>query len=187
MSRPWCPPVLTLPTLALLVAAAGTVSACSVLEPSLGPPIEDAGDLDAGVVADDDGGAPSTDGGDVDVAPRPVSFHDDIRPLMERSDSDPTGHGCKKCHYATEPSHIGTDLAGLDLSTLGALRKGGHTSAATIVVPGNPAASAIVQKLHGTYATGVRMPFSGPPYWSAAQIALVERWIAEGAKGGDAE
>ena len=73
------------------------------------------------------------------------------------------------------------------MSTLGGLRKGGSTTRSTIVVPGNPAASGIVQKLHGTYATGVRMPFSGPPYWSDAQIALVERWIAEGAKGGDSE
>jgi len=177
---------LTAPAFALFFASA---PACSVLEPSLGAPLEDGGDVDA---AADDGAAAIADAdldadADVDATPKPVSFHDDIRPLMERSDVDPTGHGCKKCHYATQPSHIGTELSGLDMSTLGTLRKGGNTTRAAIVVPGDPAASAIVQKLHGTYASGVRMPFSGPPYWSDAQIALMERWIAEGAKGGDSE
>jgi hypothetical protein len=162
------------------------VFGCQALEPSLGPPRDDAGD--GTLAADDAGGAVADAESDVDAGPLPpVSFKNDIRPLMERSDTDPTGHGCKKCHYSTEPSHIGTELAGLDLSTLGSLRHGGLNTGSSIVVAGDPAKSAIVQKLRGTFATGVRMPFSGPAYWSEAQIALVERWIAEGAKGADSE
>ncbi len=172
-------------------AALGTLllalAACSVLEPSLGPPVgSDAGDIDATIEGDADGLIDAGDA-DVDAAPRPVSFRDDIRPLMNRSDTDPTGHGCKACHYSTEPSHIGTNLTNLDMSTLGSLRKGGNTTASSIVIAGDPAHSAIVQKLHGTYPTGVRMPFNGPAYWSDGQIALMERWIAEGAKGADSE
>lgn len=122
----------------------------------------------------------------VDAGP-PVSFARDIRPLMNRANDDPQAHGCKFCHYSTEPQHIGLDLVGLDMSTLGNLRKGGKNTGANIVVPGNPDGSAIIQKLRGTFPRGLRMPYSGPPYWSDAEIALMARWIAQGAKGADAE
>jgi hypothetical protein len=49
------------------------------------------------------------------------------------------------------------------------------------VNPGNPDASYIVQKIQGNAAVGVRMPASGPPYLSQAQIDLVRGWIAAGA------
>ncbi len=117
----------------------------------------------------------------------PVNFGRDIRPLMNRANDDPMAHGCKFCHYSTEPQHIGLDIAKLDMSTLGNLRKGGKNTGANIVVPGNPDGSAIIQKLRGTFSRGVRMPYSGPPYWSDAEIALVARWISEGAKGDDSE
>jgi hypothetical protein len=117
-----------------------------------------------------------------------VSFANDIRPLMNREPHDPAGHGCYACHYSTEPMHPGIDLGGLDLATLGALRRGGVTSGASIAIAGKPCESAIVQKLQGDYAaTPVRMPKDGPPYWSDAEIQLVIDWIAEGAKGADTE
>ena len=55
------------------------------------------------------------------------------------------------------------------------------------MIPGDPEGSAIVQKLRGTYAKGVRMPKSGPPYWSDEDIGKVKTWIAEGARGDDSE
>lgn len=116
-----------------------------------------------------------------------VSFARDIRPLIKRSASDPDAKGCYPCHDGNAPKHVGLDLGGLDLSTLGKLREGGGTSGSKIVVPGDPAASALVQKLRGTYAYGTRMPKSGPPFWTEEEIALVERWIREGAQGGDDE
>lgn len=48
------------------------------------------------------------------------------------------------------------------------------------VSPGNPDASYLVQKIEGTAAVGGRMPLGGPPL-SAANIALVREWIADGA------
>ncbi len=116
-----------------------------------------------------------------------VSFARDIRPILERLPTDPAGPGCKKCHYSSEASHIGLDLGGLDLSSLGTLRQGGGTSGSKIVIPGNPAESAIIQKLRGTYAFGTRMPKSGPPFLSEAEIELISTWIAQGAKGADSE
>lgn len=116
-----------------------------------------------------------------------VSFARDIRPILDRLPTDPAGPGCKKCHYSTEASHIGLDLGGLDLSTLGKLRQGGGTSGAKVVIPGNPNDSALVQKLRGTYPFGTRMPKSGPPFLGEAEIELISTWIAQGAKGADDE
>ena len=136
------------------------------------------GGADGGAFEDDDGG----DGGEGGV--RPVSFARDIRPLMSRGDSAP--YGCKRCHYRGGGDSQGIDLGGLDLTTLGDLRKGGVSSKRGIVIAGNPDGSAIVQKLEGRYARGARMPKDRAP-WSAAEIGLVRRWIAEGAKGADDE
>lgn len=131
-----------------------------------------------------DGGAPDVGG---DAPPSGVSFARDIRPLIKRLSSDPTGKGCVPCHDGRAPKHVGVDLGGFDLSTLGKLREGGGTSGTRIVVPGNPASSALVQKLRGVYPFGTRMPKNGPPFWTEEQIALVEQWIREGALGGDDE
>jgi hypothetical protein len=116
-----------------------------------------------------------------------VSFADEIRPLMNRTATDPTGHGCIACHYSTQPVHRCTDMTGLDLATLGALRQGGTITGTNIVIPGQPCESALVQKLQGDYFEGLPMPKDGPPYWSPDEIQLVIDWIAEGANGGDAE
>lgn len=116
-----------------------------------------------------------------------VSFANQIRPLMNRSSTDPTGHGCITCHYSTQPTHPCTDVTGLDLSTLGALRQGGTITGTSIVIPGKPCESALVQKLQGDYFEGLQMPKDGPPYWSQDEIQLVIDWIAEGANGEDSE
>jgi hypothetical protein len=119
-----------------------------------------------------------------------VSFANDIRPLIKRSATSPDpldAKGCYPCHDGRAPVHVGVDLGGLDLSTLGKLREGGGTSRSQIVIPGDPENSAIIQKLRGTYPYGTRMPKNGPPFWSEAEIALVEQWIAEGAVGEDNE
>ena len=113
-----------------------------------------------------------------------VSFARDIRPLLARADGPPAG--CRRCHYKDEPSPQGFQLGGLDLTTLGALRRGGNSGAARIVVPGDPERSLLVQKLQGTAERGARMPKDLRPF-SADEIGLVKRWIAQGAKGSDDE
>ena len=143
-------------------------SSCSPFEPETG------GVVLACVDADSD---PAT----------PVNFHRDIRPMMDRLKDDPAGPGCRACHYASEASHAGIDLGGLNLETLGALRKGGITSGPNILVPSKPCSSVIVQKLRGTYPFGPQMPKESPREWNATEIQLVVDWIAEGALGGDAE
>ena len=51
------------------------------------------------------------------------------------------------------------------------------------VVPGDPDASYLVQKLEGAPGiSGTRMPRSGPPYLSAGQMLVIRRWIELGAR-----
>ena len=58
------------------------------------------------------------------------------------------------------------------LQRLGALR----------VIPGNPEASDLIQKLEGAAGiAGRRMPFNGPPYLTDGQILVIKRWIEIGA------
>jgi hypothetical protein len=144
------------------------VGGCEQLDPKVGP---------ASVACTD---------ADSDPA-HTVSFANQIRPLMDRTATDPNGHGCITCHYSTQSTHLCTDITGLDVASLGALRQGGITTGANIVIPGKPCESALVQKLQGDYFVGLQMPKDGPPYWSPDEIQLVIDWIAEGANGGDTE
>jgi hypothetical protein len=141
-----------------LLVVLAAVSACDLLTPEVGDPSPPLDTLDTGP---------------------PVLFGRDIRPLIEKS--------CKQCHYAAEPSHVGLDGSGLDLTTLGSLRHGGNNTRQNIIIPYNPEGSALVLKLYGTFAVGVRMPKTGPPYWSDEDIDLVATWIEQGAKGDDSE
>lgn len=140
------------------------MAACSAIEPEVGAR------LVACVDADSD---PNTT----------VSFKDKIRPLMDGVIPGPAP--CANCHYHSRGLMGGLQTTGLDLETLGLLRKGGFRTAGNIVVPGRPCESAIVQKLNGTFA-GARMPKDGP-YWTPEQVQLVIDWIAEGAQGADNE
>jgi hypothetical protein len=157
------------------VALFGPLAACSAFSPEVGAECS----TDPAACAADDGGA--TD------APATVSFENDLRPIMNRHASDPSGPGCADCHYDTAASPIGIEVGGLDMTTLGQMRKGGKTSGTSIIIPGNPSGSAVIQKLQGTYPYGKRMPYSGPPYLTDAEIQLFIDWIAQGAVGADDE
>lgn len=91
-----------------------------------------------------------------------VVTYQDLAPiLVER---------CVLCHSGESAS------AGLRLDNVESLLGGGANGA--IVVAGDPGASELVRRLRGTSVP--RMPMTGPPFLSDAEIALFERWIAEG-------
>ncbi len=48
------------------------------------------------------------------------------------------------------------------------------------VVPGNPDASFLIQKLDGTQTLGDRMP-DGGPYLTTATVNVIRQWIQDGA------
>ena len=98
-------------------------------------------------------------------APAPVSFHEDIEPLLKAN--------CASCHSADKHT------SGFVVETTGGLFAGGKKYGAGVIVPGRPQESKIVAYLRGA---GVpRMPMGGAAI-SEAQIVKVERWIAQGAK-----
>ena len=94
----------------------------------------------------------------------PVSFSKDIRPIFANP-----GIGCLGCHGGTNNLFVGTQP---DL-----LRGGQHGAA---IVPGNSAASILVQKISPNPPFGARMPFGGTPLPDST-IQLIKDWIDQGA------
>jgi len=80
---------------------------------------------------------------------------------------------CCRCHGASQQK------AGLRLDTAALALKGGDTGPA--FKPGNSVQSLLVQALKGTHPDISRMPYKKPRL-PDGQIALIERWINEGAK-----
>jgi len=105
-------------------------------------------------------------------------------PAKKRRPGDPVTYAdvapilvgrCAKCH--TENGLRGPAPEGYLLNSYRA------TVSATDrvrVVPGNPEASELMRRIRGQARP--RMPFDGPPYLSETEIALVEKWIAGGAR-----
>jgi hypothetical protein len=138
-------------------ALAGALAGCG-LAPDVGPQLTG--------TCDDADGNPAAQ----------VSFSQQIRPLIVR------GMGGCSCHLPTSSgAGQGTQITGLDLSSLANLRAGGHNSGAQVVVPLQPCASILYQKVDDAPPFGSRMPLNGPPYWTEEEIDLVHDWIAEGA------
>ena len=137
------------------------LSGCVVetLEPDLGP-------LRAGLCKPEDS----------DPA-RDVSYAQDIAKLFER----PFGKAGCSCHQPSSPRTSGIDVSGLNLGSYAALMRGGNDSHDTIVIPGDPCTSLLVQKTSNAPPTGARMPSDGPPYLSPSEHQLLSDWIVEGA------
>ena len=93
---------------------------------------------------------------------QPVSFHKEIVPLLKRS--------CTGCH------HPGKLKGQLDLTTYAALKKGGKQGES--FKANDPKNSLLVEEISGEEPS---MPAEGDPL-SKQEIALIARWIAQGAK-----
>jgi hypothetical protein len=98
-----------------------------------------------------------------------VSFSADIEPLLAR-----TPGSCTGCHGANA-------TGGFTVLTYEGIRRGGQVSGTEIVVPGSPCDSVLLQKLGPAPPYGARMPYSGPPFYTADDLGLLRDWIAEGA------
>lgn len=104
-----------------------------------------------------------------------VRFQADIRDaIFLRADL------CVRCHTATGATPIGLAVSGLELSSYARLRAGGAVGGMNTVVPGNPCASVLVQKLGPAPPFGGRMPLDGP-YLEPAELQTIVDWIAAGA------
>ena len=99
-----------------------------------------------------------------DAATGPVSFYGDIRPLLQAH--------CQGCH---QPAKASGDY---EMTHFSKLLAGGESESAAIV-PGKPDESSLLELI--TPQDGeAAMPQDRPPL-SSDQIALIRRWITEGA------
>lgn len=89
-----------------------------------------------------------------------VYFSNDIFPLISSTCA------MSGCHSATRPAD------GVDLST--------YASIVRFVTPGNPTGSKIYREIVKTGSE--RMPPPPMPAWTPAQVALLSKWIAQGAR-----
>ncbi|THD03397.1 hypothetical protein B1810_09875 [Panacagrimonas perspica] len=109
-------------------------------------------------------------------ADKPVSFKDDIQPLLNSQ--------CVFCHVT------GAENGGLNLGrrdSHAALMAASTEAPMARVTPGDPAKSYLIHKLKGTQleagGSGNAMPMYDPPKpFPKEQLDLVERWIREGAQ-----
>ena len=136
------------------------ISACEYYEPDVGEAL--AGTCD-----------PADSNPDQDI-----SFRNHILPAMIR----PLGEAGCSCHLPSSSLQIGISIGGLNAGTLESLRRGGINTGSQLIVPGDPCASLITQKVSETPPLGARMPLDGPPYLSDAERQAIHDWIAEGAK-----
>lgn len=82
---------------------------------------------------------------------------------------------CAGCH--TDQGRMGPAPEGYRLNSYAAtIPPAGRAR----IVPGRPEASELLRRVRGQARP--RMPFDGPPYLDDADIALIERWIADGAR-----
>lgn len=95
----------------------------------------------------------------------PIDYTRDIKPLLAKN--------CVGCHGPTKQS------ASLRLDSYAWIRKGGHSG--TAIVAGKSADSRLIQAVAGLKKEVVRMPLNGK--LADGEIALLRRWVDEGAAG----
>jgi len=105
------------------------------------------------------------------VAPVAVDYTSEIQPIFNGR--------CIGCHSGSSPPQ------GLKLDSANSFSNLVNVASHEVpslkrVKPGDPGNSYLVQKIEGTASVGSRMPLGGSPL-SADQIALIRRWISEGA------
>lgn len=97
----------------------------------------------------------------------PVDYHTDIAPLLRDY--------CAGCHNG------GDYEGGFSVETFAELMEGGETEDKTILVPGKPDESYLLQTILKNAKPA--MPPKKEPQLTADEVALLKRWIEEGAKG----
>jgi hypothetical protein len=103
------------------------------------------------------------------AAPRVISFERDVYPILEDN--------CLECH--SPPQGKGYRQSGLDLRTCQALMHG--TLYGPVVRPGDPQRSVLLMLIEGRADPSLRMPHNKDKPLPAGQIAVIQRWIIQGA------
>ncbi|MEX2215620.1 MAG: c-type cytochrome domain-containing protein [Phycisphaeraceae bacterium] len=96
--------------------------------------------------------------------PGDVSFYKDVVPILKKH--------CTGCHHPDKAK------GKLDLTTFGALQKGGKNGAAFLA--GDPDKSLLVKMIKGQPGAAPEMPEDADPL-KPEQVAVIEKWIKAGA------
>jgi hypothetical protein len=94
----------------------------------------------------------------------PIDYGREIKPILAEN--------CYKCHGASQQK------GGLRMDTAASAKKGGD--AGPLFEPGKADASLFLKVITGKHDDIARMPYKKPPL-SETQIALLKRWVDEGA------
>ena len=97
--------------------------------------------------------------------PDPVSFRDTVASILAKK--------CLGCHGDRQA------MGGLSMATFASLKRGGKVAGDTILEAGDPDASYLIESIGPDGSP--RMPLKLPPL-SSAEIAVLTRWVKEGAK-----
>jgi WD40 repeat protein len=97
--------------------------------------------------------------------PDRVSFRGEVAPILVSK--------CLGCHSDKKAS------SDLSMSTFAALVRGGKTTGLTILEPGDPDGSYLIESVRP--GASPRMPYKLPPL-KEGEIAVLTRWVKEGAK-----
>jgi len=106
-----------------------------------------------------------------ETPPTSLDFNRDIRPLLSNR--------CFRCHGPDERARQGGGASGLRLDTPEGISEdlGGHVA----VVPGKPEQSAIIARIKARDPARIMPPPETGPDLTGDEIALLERWVGEGA------
>ncbi len=102
-------------------------------------------------------------------AKKSVSYKADIRPILDDY--------CMSCHV---PGGKGYEKSGLDLRTYASLMKG--TRFGSIIKPGNSEESTLIVLVEGRADPSISMPYGVKGSLSKDKIAVLRKWIDQGAK-----
>ena len=97
-----------------------------------------------------------------------VSFAQDVQPILKKH--------CVECHLS---GGLGHQKSGFLVESYDSLMKG--TKFGPVVVPGDALSSSLYRLVAGEVDASIRMPHGKDPL-PAAEIAVVENWITQGAK-----
>lgn len=102
-----------------------------------------------------------------------------IHDMIVNGDPNTVGdQPCMQCHVGC-PNGLCMDAN--SATTYANLVNVMSTCGEDYIEPNNPGLSFFYEKIQPSPACGLQMPQSGPPYWSAAAVAMVNDWIMSGA------
>ena len=100
--------------------------------------------------------------------PAEMSFAKDVQPILNKH--------CVECHLNGGQGH---QASGFMVDSYAGLMKG--TKFGPVIVPGDAVSSSFYRLVAGEVDASIRMPHGKDPL-PAAEIAVVENWINQGAK-----